>query len=370
MNSTIKYILGILAFLAMCVFCWYFFSIILYILIAAVLSFLGRPIVNFLSKIKIKGFTPGNSLSAAISLIIIWIIAFIFFYTIIPLVSKEFNVLSNINIDNVITALADPIAKCDILLQKYGIIETTSSLTNNIKDTISSFVQSINVRNIFGSLADTISGIFIALFSVNFITFFFLKDSEQFSEMILALVPSKFEAQTLKALDSIEKLLVRYFVGICFEVICIMILNSIGLSIIGLNFSNAVVIALITGILNVIPYIGPLIGIIFGVTVGVIINLDLPFASEVLPLLLNMTIVLVITQLIDNFLLQPFIYGNSVYAHPLEIFLVILLAGNFAGIAGMILAIPSYTVLRVILREFFNNYKLVKSITKSLQTKK
>jgi len=370
MNSTVKYILGVLAFFAVCAFCWYFFSVILYILIAAVLSFLGRPIANFLRKIKFKNFSPSNTICAAASLTVIWVIAIIFFYTIIPLVSQEFNSLSNINIDQVTTSLADPISKCDIFLQKYGIIESSSSLTSNIKESISSFVQSVSIRSTFGSLADTISGIFIALFSVSFITFFFLKDSKQFSGMILAIVPSKYEEQTLKALDSIEKLLVRYFVGICFEVICIMILNSIGLTIIGINFNNAVVIALITGILNVIPYIGPLIGIVFGITVGIIINFDLPFATEVLPLLLSMTIVLVITQLIDNFLLQPFIYGNSVYAHPLEIFLIILLAGNFAGIAGMILAIPSYTVLRVILREFFNNYKLVKSITKSLENKK
>lgn len=79
-----------------------------------------------------------------------------------------------------------------------------------------------------------------------------------------------------------------------------------------------------------------------------------------------MAIVFSVTQLIDNTVLQPLIYGNSVHAHPLEIFLVILIAGSIAGIPGMILAIPGYTVLRVILGEFFNKYKLVKTLTKGL----
>ena len=123
---------------------------------------------------------------------------------------------------------------------------------------------------------------------------------------------------------------------------------------------------MVTGVLNVIPYIGPLIGILFGLTVGVVLNLDMDFYTQVLPLLIGMTVAMLITRLIDDALFQPFIYGNSVHAHPLEIFIVLLLAGSMAGIPGMILAIPSYTVLRVILKEFFNKYKLVKTLTQGL----
>ena len=145
-----------------------------------------------------------------------------------------------------------------------------------------------------------------------------------------------------------------------------MALNTIGLCVVGMNFSNAIVIGLVSGVLNVIPYIGPLIGIVFGMVVGLVLNIDLPFYTDVLPLLFYMALAMLFTQLVDNVVFQPFIYGNSVHAHPLEIFLVILMAGSMAGIPGMILAIPSYTVLRVILREFFNKYKLVKKLTQSL----
>ena len=105
-------------------------------------------------------------------------------------------------------------------------------------------------------------------------------------------------------------------------------------------------------------------------SVGIATNVDVDFYTVVFPLLIYMSIVFIITQLIDNVVLQPLIYGNSVHAHPMEIFLVILIAGNLAGIPGMILAIPGYTVLRVILREFFNKYKLVKSLTKGLEDEK
>ena len=165
-------------------------------------------------------------------------------------------------------------------------------------------------------------------------------------------------------MDSIQKLLVRYFVGLLLEVLGVMALNTIGLTIVGLGFSNAVVIGLVTGVLNVIPYIGPMIGVFLAV--GVVLNLGLDFYDQMLPLLIYMTIAMLLTQLIDNVVFQPFIYGSSVHAHPLEIFLVILMAGSMAGILGMILAIPSYTVLRVVLKEFFNKYKLVKKLTQSL----
>ena len=218
----------------------------------------------------------------------------------------------------------------------------------------------------FRTVVGTVSDIFVALFSITFILFFFLKDSRLFSGMVLAIVPSRYEEQARNALDSIQKLLVRYFVGLLLEVLGVMTLNTAGMTFVGFDFNHALVIGLVTGILNVIPYIGPLIGICFGLAVGVVLNLDMEFYHQMLPLLIYQTVIMSITQLIDNVVFQPYIYGNSVYAHPLEIFLVILMAGSLAGIPGMILAIPSYTVIRVILKEFFNKYILVKKLTQSL----
>jgi len=73
-----------------------------------------------------------------------------------------------------------------------------------------------------------------------------------------------------------------------------------------------------------------------------------------------------IIQLIDAFVSQPLIYSKSVKSHPLEIFLAILIGGTLFGVIGMVVAVPSYTALRVILKEFLSDNKIVKSLTKNL----
>jgi predicted PurR-regulated permease PerM len=180
------------------------------------------------------------------------------------------------------------------------------------------------------------------------------------------MIPAKHEEGVIHVLDSIKNLLMRYFVGLFFEVILVGFLVTIGLSIIGLPFGTSVVVGLFAGLMNVIPYIGPIIGASFGLIIGIATNLHADFYTEVLPLLGYMAIVFACVQVIDNILFQPLIYSNSVNAHPLEIFIVIIMAGSIAGIIGMMLAIPAYTILRVIAKEFFNQYRFVKKLTEKI----
>lgn len=165
---------------------------------------------------------------------------------------------------------------------------------------------------------------------------------------------------------SIKKLLMRYFIGIGFQIILIMTLITIGLTIVGIDFQRAIVIGLFAGLINVVPYIGPIIGALFGIVIGIASNLNIDFYSEMLPMIGYMGIVFISVQIIDNILFQPIIFSNSVKAHPLEIFLVIMMAASLAGVAGMVLAIPAYTILRVIAKEFFNNFRVVKKITEKI----
>lgn len=365
-NTFTKYLLGVAALAIVVFFSWYFFTIIVYVLIAAVISFIGKPIIDLLSKVKIKGRQLPDMVKSALTLVCLWTLFVLFFSTVIPLVISEFQSFKDVSVSGIVDELQEPIDDAGRFLKRYGLFDENEDIQTYITDSISSVVNVAQVKTFFGRVAGTLSGLFVALFSITFISFFFLKDSRLFSGMVMAVVPSRYEEQARNALESIQKLLIRYFVGLLLEVLGIMALNTLGLSLVGLGFGNAIVIGLVTGVLNVIPYIGPIIGVIFGLSVGVVLNLDMEFYYQTLPLLSYMTIVLLLTQLIDNVIFQPFIYGNSVHAHPLEIFLVILMAGSIAGIPGMILAIPSYTVLRVILKEFFNKYKLVKKLTQSL----
>lgn len=366
MNSAIKIIIAIILIPLTILLCWYFKSIIVYILLAAVLSFIGRPLINLLTKVNIRGHKLPEGVKAGLTLLTLWFIIFGFFRILIPLISNEAQELSNIDVSHAVTQLEEPINKISAFLTKLNPNEDYN-IKVYITEKISSLIKVSQIKNIFGSIASTIGDILIAIFSISFITFFFLKDSGLFQKIILLLLPAKYEEAIAKTLESIQKLLVRYFVGIMLEVLLVMILNIMGHSLfIGLDFSHAVIIGLFAGLMNVIPYIGPIIGTLFGLTIGLAVNINLDFYTETLPILGYMTLVFMTIQLIDNILFQPLIYGNSVHAHPLEIFIVIMAAASIAGITGMILAIPAYTVLRVIAKEFFNKYPVIHKITQSL----
>jgi predicted PurR-regulated permease PerM len=129
---------------------------------------------------------------------------------------------------------------------------------------------------------------------------------------------------------------------------------------------DAVVIAFLCAILNLIPYIGPLIGIVLMSFLTMTSYLGEDFSSIVIPKTIYVIIGYIIAQLVDNFISQPYIFSNSVKSHPLEIFLVILTGGILFGITGLILAIPLYTVIKVFLKVFFSDNKLIKKLTKNL----
>ena len=167
----------------------------------------------------------------------------------------------------------------------------------------------------------------------------------------------------MHAVDDASKLLRRYFVGVSAQVSIISVFMWILLSIIGIK--NAILIAFFAALINVIPYVGPIIGAAFGVFITISSNLDLglDFYTEMLPLILKVIGAFAAMQMLDNFVLQPFIFSNSVLAHPLEIFIVILVGAKLSGILGMILAIPVYTVIRVIARAFLSEFKIVQKLT-------
>ncbi|BAX79642.1 AI-2E family transporter [Labilibaculum antarcticum] len=366
MNGKGKYFIVALGLILLGLLFWYFSNIVAYVLVSVVLSFVGRPVVDFMNGLKIKNWQVPSALSAGITLVLLWFVMVMFFRTFIPMIAAQAQDLSNIDVNAAMRSLEEPIQKLEALVTKYSADNESFDLKAVLVDNITSFVKISDVSDIFGSLVGTLGNAFIALFSISFITFFFLKDSSLFSEGVVLLVPARNEDGVRHVLDSIKNLLMRYFVGLFFEVILVGFMVTIGLTIVGLPFGTAVVIGLFAGMMNVIPYIGPIIGACFGMIIGIATNLNVDFYTEILPLLGYMAIVFATVQVIDNILFQPLIYSNSVNAHPLEIFIVIIMAGSMAGILGMVLAIPTYTLIRVIAKEFFNNYRFVKKLTEKI----
>lgn len=367
MKATLRNILiffGILILLG-CV--WFFRNIVVYILVSGVFSIMGRPLVDLFCKIKIKSWSFPRSLAALLTLAVIWGIIILFFVIFVPLVTRQINYFSTIDSEKIVQIISGPINKVESLIRAINKdIPQTLTIQDYIVRKVAGVLNINMIQSFIGSLIGILGNVIVAIFSVTFITFFFLKDHRLFFESILMWVPDKYVDNVTRALYSVKNLLTRYFIGIVIQSTCIMILVTIGMTIAGIDFQQALVMGLIIGILNVIPYAGPWIGLAIAITMGVASHINQDFTTVVIPLVTYMIIVEVVTHLIDNIIFQPVIFSNSVKAHPLEIFIVVLAAGFAAGIPGMIFGIPAYTVLRVFAREFFYNFKPVQKITSSL----
>jgi predicted PurR-regulated permease PerM len=348
---------------------WFFREIVVYILVSGVLSIMGRPLVDLLCRIRVWKWRFPRSLSALITLLIIWGIIVMFFYTFIPLVAGQIDQFSAIDSNNLVKFIEVPIKKIEGIIMALNQDFTEEGAIRNYIVTKVAGVLNINViQNFIGDVAGILGNIIVAVFSLTFITFFFLKDQHLFFETILMWVPDKYVDNVTRALYSIKRLLTRYFIGIIIQSTCIMILVTIGMTIVGIDFQQALVMGLILGIINVIPYVGPWLGLFIAIIMGVASHMNQDFNEVVVPLVFYMILVEAIVHTIDNVIFQPVIFSNSVKAHPLEIFIVVLASGFAAGIPGMILGIPAYTVLRVLAREFFYNLKAVRKITSGLES--
>ena len=364
MDQRVKNIIVALAVILFGFLVYFFSYIVTYILIAAVLALIGRPLVIKYQKIRYRRFYIGKSAAAFLTLLTLWLGLICFFGFLIPLVVSEVNQLSTINIQDVITYLDNALAQFKISFPQFASnIPVTGNLDTYIEAQLKGFLNVGEVSRVFGSVATVLGNIFMMIFSVSFILFFFLQEEGLFGNWILVLAPVKYESRVSLVMDKIGNLLKRYLIGMMLQILGVMFLSIVGFTIAGMGFGHAVVVGVFAGILNVIPYIGPWIGALFGLVVAVANNLNSSFTEVTLPLMFWVVVVVMIVQFIDNMVLQTVIYSNSVNAHPLEIFFVILMAGGIAGIPGMILAIPVYTVIRVIAGEFLSEFKIVQQLS-------
>ena len=350
---------------------WYFRSVLVYILLAVVVSLIGKPLMTLLQKITIKGRKAPNWLLASTTLILLMIIFTAVFTMIVPVVSGIVKNISLANIEDAARHIAIPLADFNTFL-----IGTFPQLGPDFRIEVVAVQELHNLfdpaafSTMIGSAASLVSSIGIGIFSVVFISFFFIKDDGLFTSMISALVPDKHEKNAAQSIADIGYLLSRYFTGVMIEILGVALLNFIGLYLIAqLGVNAALGIAFLTGILNVIPYIGPLFGGVLGTILGLILKYSSPIPVGLDVNFWIFTIILVsifcVTQLVDNFLYQPLIYSTSIKAKPLEIFIVLLIVGHMGGPLAMIAAIPLYTAIRVIAFRFFRKIKAIQRLIPS-----
>lgn len=358
-----RVILSTAIFTVIALLCWYFRSVLVYIIAAFVVSLVGQPVMRALRKVRIKGRGAPDWLLAILTLLIIFVLLLLLVTQIIPVVTgilREAASGSQTLPDGSLLDQANEwlIATFPSLGPDF---DGVALLTAKLKEMTSLSA----VTGILGSVASAVASLAVGAFATVFISFFFIKDDRLFSRIVAAVVPDRHEARVGTTIVEIEGLLSRYFLGLIVEIIGVMAVDFLLLWLVaGIGASNALGISFIAGLLNIIPYVGPLIGEVLGVTLCVILKyttgagLDVDiwwFALIVLGLMLA-------AQLVDNIIYQPLIYSTSIKAHPLEIFIVLLIAGHIGGAVGMLVAIPAYTVIRVIASRFFYHWKPVRRL--------
>ena len=361
--------IGVIAIVG--VACWYFSSVIIYILLACVLSLLSQPLKHLMQKIKIKGKSGPNWLLSILSIIIVLTLLLLIVIQIIPVITDIVNDASLFSsYEKYDGNFRDDINSTIISI--FPSLDEDFDCMNMLMSNMREIMSNFSVTSLLGSVGSVIVGVVVGLFSMVFISFFFVQDEHLFSKIVAALVPDRHEASVTDAIMDIEHLLSRYFVGLLLEMLAVALMDFLGLWVIGrVHAIYALGIAFIAGVLNILPYVGPIIGYVLGSLLCMLLKYGTGMGLDVNIWVFGLIIICVMlaVQLIDNFVLQPIIYSTSIQATALEIFIVMLIAGTIGGILGMLVAIPSYTVVRVIAGRFFYDRKVVQRLMPDINKK-
>ena len=344
-----------------------FGSVVVYVLLAGVVSLIAKPLKMMLAKIRIKGHRAPDWFLAILSILLILVIFCGIIAGLAPMVKEVISDVASVTGDTSLGAISSNLAELNAYLVNTFDLDPGFRIEVAILHQVKSLINVNIFGNVIGSVASALASFGIGLFSVVFIAFFFIRDEKLFSRIICALAPDRHEEEVAQSLSDVEHLLSRYFIGLIVEMSCVGLIDFLGLwAIARLELGTAIGIGFMAGLLNIIPYVGPLLGGVLGTIIAMTIRycgtgacgLDIGFWG----FLAILVAVFLLAQLVDNFILQPVIYSTSIQASPLEIFIVMLLAGTMGGILGMLTAIPAYTVVRVVAGRFFPQVKFIRRL--------
>ncbi|MFC0469365.1 AI-2E family transporter [Halalkalibacter kiskunsagensis] len=312
------------------------------IILAGVLFYLFRPFVNILS-LKLPR-------SVAILILYCGVVGLVtaLIFIIGPELQKQFYSFTR-NMPVFINEIRDMF----ISLQENEYISrfqegenfSLEEITMEFANYINNFVSSIghNVANFIGVIANTI----IIIIIIPFVLFYMLKEGEKAPNQLVKLLPEKRQSEGREVLKAMDFALSSYIQGQIIVSICVGILAYIAFLIIGLDYP--LVLALVAMFTNVIPFIGPWIGTIPAVIVGFLTS---PFMA------LLVILVVVVVQQIESNLISPQVMGRKLSIHPITIIFLLLVAGRFAGLLGLLLAVPTYAVGKVLVLHIYRLWVL------------
>ncbi len=354
-NFNIWRIIGLLAVLF---FIFFFTKIVIYLCIAMFLFLLGNPLIQLLGRVRIGKFVLPDAVSALITiLIIVGMVAGLFLLVVPPLVN-ELGFLSDLNFFDVMHNILNQYPSAKGLLHRFG---DEAELESSISQQLNTYMNAENISSVLNHTLGYFGSALGGALCVLFITFFLLKDENLVKESVLLITPTGYENAMKDIMFTSKKMLSKYFGALLLDMFIVGLAVLIVLSILGVK--NALVIAFCAGLLNMVPYIGSVITMIVAIVLGTSACINTGNYELIGPTINKIFFALLCINLTDAFLVQPFIFSKSVLAHPLEVFIVTLMAGTIGGIIGMIVALPSYTLIRIVAKEFLTHLKFFKKIT-------
>jgi predicted PurR-regulated permease PerM len=330
-------------------------------LLAVILSLLAQPFVRLYSRIKFKAVHLSDGLIALLSLMSIVFVFFSFFYVFVPLIIEQSKFISTLNFNDVFIGALNQFPKVKAMLASAGAIDEVSK---KVYAQFASFLNMANAGFLLNQFLSASVSILGGILAVCFITFFLLKDNKLATRSILLITPVAYEGEMQDILRTTKTLLSKYFVALFIDLLMVTVLVGTALTFLGIQ--NAFFIGIFAGLMNIIPYVGPIISFVFACFLGITGCIQANELYLIGNVIEKIFYVLLCVNLFDGIIVQPYLFSNSVKAHPLEIFIVILMAASLAGVTGMIVAIPTYTLLRIVAKEFLTNYKFFKKITENI----
>lgn len=328
---------------------------LIYICIAGIICvcFLKLEFIREITKVIFISFVVSYSLKApyeklidrgvnkrisAVLLLSIFLgIALIFFIVLIPSLINESD-----NITNTIQEVQEYIKQS---YKKFEFLNDNKFINNFLKNSYVKINNSITnlFENIFDWLMSVGENVFIYAITPIFV-YYFLCDKETLKNKLLIILPSKRRKILKKIIEDIDKILSRYIMSQFLLCFFIGIFTFIILKFLNIKFPT--VLAILNGVLNIIPYFGPAFGAVPIIFIAVLQSFKTALWAAAC---------LFVIQQVEGDIISPKIIGETVSMHPLVIILLLIIGGEVAGFFGMILAVPMAVIIKIV-HENINYY--------------
>lgn len=344
LERVVRFVMGAAALVVVGIILYNYSTLVAYLVLAMVLSYILDPFVNRLQRMGLNR-TLGITLTlSGVILLIVYIST-----NVIPIfVNEMVELTEDLTVENIEIIAAAIETR---LTENYSFIQP-GFIEENVTQIAADLFDLGKLSGVLSNAVGIFTNIFSAVLVVPFAAFFFLKDGSKIRRDVLQLVPNKYFETTLTLIDKIEKRLSLYFRSVLAQSFLVALTSWLTLSIAGLD--NSLSVGISVGIANTIPYFGPLIGYILSIIISIIETGDFS-------LVLVCVVAIFIVQMLDNLVFQPFLFSRSADMHPVAILFIILIGAETAGMLGMLIAIPIATAIKITINQVvwsFNNYQV------------